>query len=107
MVTKQFVTLSGSTGLASVMDMDTVPVEDPPPSPPPLPPHPKVTANEIIEMRKIRHLESFIPNSFFCFYATNKLPSFDMGILSQTKGKGKFPKMEMIPRSAPPMPHAE
>jgi hypothetical protein len=40
-VTKQFVTLAGSTGLASVMDMDTVPVEEPPllPLPPP-PPQP-------------------------------------------------------------------
>jgi hypothetical protein len=60
-----------------------------------------------MEIRKIEHLESFIPNSFFCSYATNKLFSFDMGSLSQTKGKGKFPEKEMIPRSAPPMPHAE
>jgi hypothetical protein len=89
------------------MDRDTVPVDEPPPSPPPLPPHPRVTANEIIEIRKIKHLESFIPNSFFCSYATNKLFSFDMGILSPKKGKGKFPKRKRIPRSAPPMPHAE
>jgi len=73
------------------MDRDTVPVDEPPPFHPTTT-TPRVTANEIIEIRKIKHLESFIPISFFCSYATRKLFSFDMEFYPKTKGKGNFQK---------------
>jgi hypothetical protein len=78
-VTKQFVGLPGKTGLASVIDMDKVPVPPPPPSlPPPLPPHPKVTANKIMVPNLINLFVILIPSSFF---ASSRY-QIDMGILS-------------------------
>jgi hypothetical protein len=51
------------------MDKDTVPVPvEESLLPPPLPPHPKVTAIDITETMKIKHLESLIANSFYIVF---------------------------------------
>jgi hypothetical protein len=65
------------------MDMDTVPVDDPPPSPPPLPPHPKVTANKISVPNAIKLLVIFISTSLVVL----ALFQIRVGILSQLQIK--------------------